>query len=499
MIFSPLLAILNVMGTTNHGKCTFQSDTGFEKGRQVPGHRNDPAATAQACCDLCAGIQGCAGAEWIGGQCYYKLKSEMKARPLKGGTAVYGTWTPQPPAPPPPACTTYKTQAACVAAKGEKCVWVNGKCNKPAPPTPPPKPPPAPLPPLPPTPHSPACSPGEKPVQVFILMGQSNMLGEGKKAGNTNGTLQYAVQVEHKYQYLWDAATGNYSTSKNVRNVFVMGSGGMSSAITLQHNEFMTAATTKPASFPGMTSKAKDVIGPELGIGFTLSNYTSGPVMTLKSCIGNRALGWDLLPPTTKRSSFVDSKNETYIYAGYHDSPEKWLEGSVPVPNSWAAGIQYDGDIHRASIVLGNLSSFYPGATCYEVAGFFWWQGDRDSRDMGLSTHYEANLVTLIEQLRLQFNAPHAKFVTASLGQTVRGSTGGDGLILDAMEAVANATKYPAFKGNVAAVYTHPLEHKPGASGSHYGGDAETYMNVGQAMGMAMVKLLQADEMHESL
>ena len=42
------------------------------------------------------------------------------------------------------------------------------------------------------------------------------------------------------------------------------------------------------------------------------------------------------------------------------------------------------------------------------------------------------------------------------------------GLILDAMEAVANATKYPDFKGNVAAVYTHPLENTPGSSGGHY-------------------------------
>ena len=91
------------------------------------------------------------------------------------------------------------------------------------------------------------------------------------------------------------------------------------------------------------------------------------------------------------------------------------------------------------------------------------------------------------------------------------------GLILDAMEAVANGTKYPEFKGNVAAVYTHPLENTPGSSGAHYvrdtakdtatytlilcvpalkktlaqGHDALTYMNVGEAMGKAMVALLK--------
>ena len=112
---------------------------------------------------------------------------------------------------------------------------------------------------------------------------------------------------------------------------------------------------------------------------------------------------------------------------------------------------------------------------------------------MGLASHYEENLVTMIKQLRLQYNAPKAKFVAASLGQTSRGATDGGGLILDAIDAVANATKYPDFAGNVAAVYTHPLEHTPGSSGAHYGKDAYTYMNVGEAMGTAMVKLLNGN------
>ena len=44
-----------------------------------------------------------------------------------------------------------------------------------------------------------------------------------------------------------------------------MGSGGIDSAITLQNNEFLTGATVKPPTVPGMNSKAKDSIGPELG------------------------------------------------------------------------------------------------------------------------------------------------------------------------------------------------------------------------------------------
>ena len=55
--------------------------------------------------------------------------------------------------------------------------------------------------------------------------------------------------------------------------------------------------------------------------------------------------------------------------------------------------------------------------------------------------------------------------------------------------------KYPEFKGNVATVYTHPLS-KGSSSGGHYGGNAVTYMNVGEAMGAAMVELLRGVSQH---
>ena len=42
-----------------------------------------------------------------------------------------------------------------------------------------------------------------KPVQVYILMGQSNMLGFGKING-ANGSLTHAVKEKEKYPYLVD-------------------------------------------------------------------------------------------------------------------------------------------------------------------------------------------------------------------------------------------------------------------------------------------------------
>ena len=165
------------------------------------------------------------------------------------------------------------------------------------------------------------------------------------------------------------------------------------------------------------------------------------------------------------------------------------MTGTTPTPISWYAGKQYDGDTRNAKTVLDHLGDYYPGATDYEIAGFFWWQGDRDRYMDGHAAFYEPNLVRLIEQLRIDFDAPNAKFVCATLGQTVIGDGGNEGMILDAQLAVSDPEKYPQFAGNVATVYSHPLS-MGGASNSHYNGNAETYMNVGEAMGEAMVTLI---------
>ncbi len=318
-----------------------------------------------------------------------------------------------------------------------------------------------------------------EPVQVFILLGQSNMVGAGRIAGDKEGTLTNAVQKKNKYPYLVDD-DGNWTERKDVRYVRVMGSG--TGAMRRFNNEWMTISGGK--------------IGPEYGIGHYVGHAIDAPVLILKSCIGNRSLGWDLLPPGSERYEVEEKdkktgETKTFIYAGYKDSPSKWEKGTEPEKIGWYAGMQYDGDVANAKTVLDELDKHYPGAKGYEVAGFFFWQGDKDRYNAAHAGRYEQNLVRFIKQLRKDFNAPQAKFVVATLGQTKKGATGNEGLILDAMFAVdGESGKYPEFKGNVATVYTNPVS-MGGASNGHYGGNAETYMNVGEAMGKAMVKLLE--------
>jgi len=88
--------------------------------------------------------------------------------------------------------------------------------------------------------------------------------------------------------------------------------------------------------------------------------------------------------------------------------------------------------------------------------------------------------------LREEFNAPKAKMVVATLGQTNQETaTGNEKLILDGMYAFAGS-----HKGEAAVVYTNPIS-MGSSSNAHYGGNAKTYMNVGLAMGEAMIALLK--------
>lgn len=237
-------------------------------------------------------------------------------------------------------------------------------------------------------------------------------------------------------------------------------------------------------------------IGPEQGFGHEVGNAIDEPVLILKSSQGNRALGWDFLPPGSEQYEF-----EGKIFAGYKDSPMFWEKGTEPEPIEWYAGKQYDDCFGAAHDVLKNWDTNFPHwkGRPYEIVGFAWWQGDKDRYTKGLAAMYEKNLVHLIKTLREEFKAPDAKFVVATLGQTAKGAEPADEteanekMILEGQLAVdGDSGKHPEFKGNVATVYTHPLS-QGGASNSHYNGNAQTYMDVGLAMGKAMVDLLKGE------
>ncbi len=308
-----------------------------------------------------------------------------------------------------------------------------------------------------------------KPIKVFILMGQSNMVGMGDLGPETaKGTLKYLTTTDKKYPWLVDGE--KWTERKDVY--------------------YYDARVKKGAPLSPTANNGKS-IGPELGFGYVLGQVLDEPVLILKSCIGNRSLGWDLLPPGSKPFTF-----EGKTYAGYKDTPDSWVEGQPKKEVKWYAGKQYDDDQTNAKAALKEIARWYPGykEQGYEVAGFVWWQGHKDTGNAAHASKYEENLERLIDSLRKDYDASKAKFVLA----TGCGNPGRDGLgkkIAEAQLAVGDAKKYPKFDGNVKALDVRDLwreaDVSPKNQGYHYNRNAETYTEVGLRLGWAMAELLK--------
>lgn len=301
-----------------------------------------------------------------------------------------------------------------------------------------------------------------KPIKVYIMMGQSNMLGFGQVGpADTKGTLEYITKTEKKFAYLIDDK-GQFIKRNDVYCVqMISGMKGMS----------------KLWLSPGISGRGK-FIGPELGFGHVVGHAHDEHVLLLKACIGNRALGWDLMPPSSR--TIPPEEHENQYFQGW----------------------QYE--IHMKDIrnVLSNLGKFYPDykEQGYEVAGFVWWQGHKDQstpkqvKDDNWANSYEKNMVNLINDLRKQFKAPKAPFVVATIGFEGDKLAGSGLTIANAQLAVDGENgKYPAFKGNVSTIDSRPywknVDQSPNGAGYHYNHNAETYMRVGEALGRAMVEL----------
>lgn len=323
-----------------------------------------------------------------------------------------------------------------------------------------------------------------KQVQVYILLGQSNMLGFGRVGpADKQGTLEYLMKEKGKYQHLRDTQ-GNWVERQDVRYVHVMDKRGAS-------YRDMTSFDDKKNGFLKVTGN----FGPEIGFGQIMGDLHGEPVLLLKACIGNRSLGWDLLPPGSKRYEHGDR-----TFAGYGDEDSSWSDESPfnkKDERGWYAGRQYDADTSHAKAVLKNLKKYYPGheGAGFKIAGFVFWQGHKD-QNAAHASRYEQNLVHFIKMLRKDFDAPDAKFVLATIAFEGAKLSGHGLTVCNAQLAVdGSAGKYPEFKGNVKTIDARPYwrdkEVSPSGAGYHYNLNAETYMEVGTALGRAMAELLK--------
>jgi len=342
-----------------------------------------------------------------------------------------------------------------------------------------------------------------KRVKVYILSGQSNMVGAGIiDSLGTPGTLATITRNEHKFTNLLDG------TGWSVRN-------------DVTYRGVIAALGNAPLT-PDQGVSAT-TIGPELGFGHVMGYFHDEPVLLIKSSQGGLSLGFDLLPPDSVQYTVGGT-----TYAGYGDSPASWSTGTTPVPTNNYGGYQYDqcfldeADWDTASTfapvinvtdILDNFATEYPqwAAQGFEIAGFAWWQGWNDglSYTSAYAYRYEQNMAQFIREIRSYYQnrypghiSANAPFVlaTAAFGGLDAAYTNQyptRAAVINAQLAVGDPVQYPEFADNVKTMeargYWRDGSVSPSAdAGYHYNRNAETFMLVGDALGRGMLDLIKS-------
>jgi alpha-galactosidase len=198
---------------------------------------------------------------------------------------------------------------------------------------------------------------------------------------------------------------------------------------------------------PGFGSCATDM-GPEYGFGMALENKLDSPVLLIKVSWGGIDLDSGFRPPSSKRVG-----NET-----------------EPPPSP---GPKYQELVKQMHAVLADLKTYHPAydpAAGYEMAGFYWFQGFNDKFG-DKPTRYKEHMANFIRDIRSEFKAPAMPFVIGVIGtgsaakktdySTLSHAAAvelGKKETADAPVAVAQreAAALPEFAGTVVAVETYP-------------------------------------------
>ncbi|MCF7674218.1 MAG: DUF6288 domain-containing protein [Akkermansiaceae bacterium] len=287
-------------------------------------------------------------------------------------------------------------------------------------------------------------------VKIFILAGQSNMVGQGEiNPIGTPGTLAYTYNND-PVAYAHLKVGGNWAVRDDAWIWYnrdgTLVKGGLTTGYRADSNN----------------------IGPELQFGHAMGIHYGQKVLLIKTAWGGKSLQTDFRPPSAGWNFDVPGK------AG--DQGYYFTEMLKDVINATA-----------------NLQTHFPAynpADGFEFAGFAWHQGWNDLVSTAASAEYEANMEKFIKDVRFAVGVPNLPFVIATTGQSDPTNYSQVELAQLKME---DFTKYPAFNGNVSVVdakgFWIPASSSPADQGYHWNRNAKSYYMIGDALASEMLGL----------
>jgi hypothetical protein len=297
----------------------------------------------------------------------------------------------------------------------------------------------------------------ESPLQVYLLGGQSNMVGMGSL--DHLRLLINDTTTRMEYDHLWNDTSNNWAERDDVYIKFGDQSGKLRA---------------------GLGAADEHHIGPELEFGWILGDYYSNlpcrnqqPILLLKAAYGGKNLAIDFRPPLSGVGNYSGIKPMQYgwEYRQMITDIQTTLDYELPK-------------------IIPNYKRVGKG---YTLSGFVWFQGWNDMLSWDMVREYEFNLANLIRSIRLDLDSPDLPVVLGELGMHGLHPSGIDADRVLAMRAAERRVAQSAeFRPTSLFVRTAPYVVENGTSYNeeyHYNGRADTYCHIGRAFGQAMLKL----------
>ena len=287
----------------------------------------------------------------------------------------------------------------------------------------------------------------KKPLQVFILAGQSNMQGHAKVS-----TFEH-IGMDPATKPMLDEMMGADGKPKVCERVWISSLGSADTEQTGRLTSGFGASQNGPK------------IGPEFTFGLYMQKFTDAPILLIKTAWGGKSLNTDFRSPSAGPYVFNDAQLAQFQKQGKDIAAMK-------AEKEKETGVYYHLMIEYVNKVLADIKRVVPtydAARGYELAGFAWFQGWNDLVDSGTYPNrdkpggydaYSTTMAYFIRDVRKDLNKPKLPFVIGVLG--VGGPTalyGPEELRYKATHdnfrnAMAAPAIMPEFQGNVVAIRT---------------------------------------------
>jgi alpha-galactosidase len=289
-----------------------------------------------------------------------------------------------------------------------------------------------------------------KPLQVYVLAGQSNMQGHAQVRTFAHLGMDEATRP------MLERMQNPDGTPRVCERVWI-------SSIGCGKDDAAEQTGKLTAGFGASQGGPK--IGPEFTFGLFLERNVDAPILLIKTAWGGKSLHTDFRPPGAGPFVFRETQLAALAKQG------KDL-AAVRAEKEAATGAYYRRMIGHVKAVLadpGRIVPDYDPSQGYELAGFVWFQGWNDMVDGGVYPDrdrpggydaYAETLAHFIRDVRKDLEAPRLPFVIGVLG--VGGPTSEYGpeeqryraIHQHFRDAMAAPAALPEFQGTVAAVLT---------------------------------------------